>query len=154
MWSAWGRRRLLGLMEPETENATLGGSLPDVGGVGFPAVFLIDSGERVVVGHFGIVDAEGVEGADPMIHEGVGVAALDAAGGVFVADEQEHHVLPLRGPRGIGAGDFSGGADEVTKMEMVVVEGHVTAIGRPVADQRTPVGIVVKKAGPGRLRWR
>ena len=64
-----------------------------VGGVGFPAVFLIDSGERVVVGHFGIVDAEGVDSADPMIHQGVGVAALDAAGGVFVADEQEHHAF-------------------------------------------------------------
>jgi hypothetical protein len=61
-----------------------------------------------------------------------------------VTDQQLHHRSPFLGPGRIQARHLGGGTDEIAVVEMMVVECLVAAIRRLAADERAPVGVVVK----------
>src|SRR5215210_4921415 len=65
-----------------------------------------------------------------------------------VANEHPHHAAPLRiaRPRRIAARQLGSGTDEVTVMEMVIVEFRVGAIARGIADERAPVFLIAENS--------
>src|SRR4051812_46386360 len=65
-----------------------------------------------------------------------------------VAYQQVYHCPPMcvAGPLRIAAGDLRGGADEVTVMEMMIVQFVVASVTGGKADQGSPTGIVIEQS--------